>query len=1076
MPTEKRLYAVATSHLDTVWRWNLPKTISEYLLNTAGENFQLMQKYPFYKFNFEGSYRYELFEEYYPDVAERIKEYVKEGKWCPTGSAYENGDVNIPSPEALFRNILIGNNYFEDKFSIKSNDIYLPDCFGFGYALPAVIEHANLKGFSTQKLSWGCASGIPFDLGIWEGVGGKKIYAALNPGPYVSKINNFRKHSFSLEKIDENALPWTMTYYGVGDIGGAPDEGSVSALSSACALNSTDNLKVISASPSQVFNDLDALSDKDKAKLPKFNGELLMTQHGPGSYTSRCMSKRLNRQSEILADRAERAATAAMIACAKPYPYNALNTAWKKVIEHQFHDDITGTSHMVVYNRTWNEYYKALKIFENEYIGAVHAISKELDTSWVKGTAVIVSNTCSFDRKENVRASVKTKENSPYIRVYNADGEEVVSQIVSKKGKRFEIIFQADVPSVGYSVYDVRNECEKCKLASTLKVTEHTLENSKYKVVLNKNGDIASIIDKKLKKQILDAPIKLALLNDLGSFSYPSWEIRYEDISAQPVAFAHTPTFEIVLDGPAEIGIKVTRQANKSTFEQIITLSADGETVNVKNLVDWKSKHTMLKAQFPLTAYNMHASYDLGLGSVKRPNNTSLQHEVPAQKWADITDKSKEYGISVLSDCKIGWDKPQDNMLRLTCIHTPSGAFSPAARQDVQDLGKNRFSFALYSHSGSFENGTCREAECFNYPLTAFTSTSNSKGTLSSSFSLMSIDDEGVIVRAVKRAEKTNETVIRVNETSGVEHNGVRLKVNGIKSASYAFASEEKIKKAVVDDGYIVFNIKPFEVLTFVADVEKKFEQTSKEIQHSLPLPYNIEAVTTNKNRQSTVIQASGKSLPYELFPKQVECAGVVFDLADKDALCHALVTRGQKIHVPEEATKLYILLAGVRGDRTVKVKVGNIEHDLKVYDMFENIAQWDMFAFGQKEKTKDDAVLALDFTHTHSPQDDNYAEGATFFMACLDVKKADEITLPDDNSIVILAMTAVEQKSETLLATQLYDKADSENASQFAKENIITQNIGLTTLPLAPIQQLRHDMKTKKLFGEIIKIPKIKK
>ena len=113
---KKKVYAVATAHLDTVWRWNLATTIKEYLPNTLEQNFNLIEKYPNYKFNFEGAFRYALAEEYYPKHFEYLKELIKSGKWNVAGSSYENGDVNIPSPEALFRNIIYGNGYFKKKF------------------------------------------------------------------------------------------------------------------------------------------------------------------------------------------------------------------------------------------------------------------------------------------------------------------------------------------------------------------------------------------------------------------------------------------------------------------------------------------------------------------------------------------------------------------------------------------------------------------------------------------------------------------------------------------------------------------------------------------------------------------------------------------------------------------------------------------------------------------------------------------------------------------------------------------------------------------------------------------------
>lgn len=52
-------------------------------------------------------------EEYYPELYAKMRDYIAQGRWSVCGSAFENGDVNVPSPEALFRNILYGNRYFE---------------------------------------------------------------------------------------------------------------------------------------------------------------------------------------------------------------------------------------------------------------------------------------------------------------------------------------------------------------------------------------------------------------------------------------------------------------------------------------------------------------------------------------------------------------------------------------------------------------------------------------------------------------------------------------------------------------------------------------------------------------------------------------------------------------------------------------------------------------------------------------------------------------------------------------------------------------------------------------------------
>src|SRR3984893_4238739 len=197
------LYVVPYAHLDTQWRWEMPQTISEYLLKTLKVNFDYIDKYPHYVFNWTGSNRYRLMKEYFPDDYARMTKYVAAGRWFPAGSSVEEGDVNLPSAEAIFRQVLYGNDYYRKEFGKASNEYMIPDCFGFPASLPAILAHAGVKGFSTQKLNaeWQPApkiggpgspeqtpEGIPFNVGLWIGPDGSKVIAALNPSSYNSNV------------------------------------------------------------------------------------------------------------------------------------------------------------------------------------------------------------------------------------------------------------------------------------------------------------------------------------------------------------------------------------------------------------------------------------------------------------------------------------------------------------------------------------------------------------------------------------------------------------------------------------------------------------------------------------------------------------------------------------------------------------------------------------------------------------------------------------------------------------------------------------------------------------------------
>ena len=187
---DKTLYVVSTAHLDTQWNWTIQDTIRGHVPNTLRGNFAHFEKFPHYVFSFEGAFRYMLAKEYYPADYARLKGYVAKGRWAVAGSFVDACDVNIPSPESLIRQVLFGNGYFRREFGKTSRDVFLPDCFGFGYALPSIAAHCGVKGFSSQKLTWGCWTNIPFsNIGRWIGPDGASVVAVLQPGAYNSSVS-----------------------------------------------------------------------------------------------------------------------------------------------------------------------------------------------------------------------------------------------------------------------------------------------------------------------------------------------------------------------------------------------------------------------------------------------------------------------------------------------------------------------------------------------------------------------------------------------------------------------------------------------------------------------------------------------------------------------------------------------------------------------------------------------------------------------------------------------------------------------------------------------------------------------
>ncbi len=1005
---KKKVYTISNAHLDTIWSWDFETTVSKYIYNTLNENFQRFEKYPEYKFNFEGSYRYELMKEYYPEMWEKMKSYIAEGKWNVCGSAFENGDVNVPSPEALFRNILIGNEYFDKNFQKRSCDIFLPDCFGFGYALPSIMHHANLKGFTTQKLTWGSAYGIPFDLGKWYGVDGNFVYGNTNPGSYVTVLLKVRDKKFVKEKLANNGkydLPMTAIFHGVGDRGGAPLEPSVKTVCDEIKLNDTNDIEVLSAPADQIFRDIDALPEATKQKLPVWNNELVMTNHAVGGYTSRAIGKRWNRRNEEIADMAERACVTASTINGFEYPQEELTKAWKRVIAHQFHDDLPGTSVQRAYRRSWNDYAMSLNQFANEYESAVKNIASLLDTSFAKGIAVVVNNPMEYERTGVVKVQIPAKLCGKNVTVYDADGNEYPAQITNIGLGVATILMCVTVPPMGYKAFDLR--MKKCAVKSKLSASINEIQNEKYIVKFNANGDIASILDKELKVELLKEPITTGIFDYNGSKSWPAWELNFDELNREPQNTAKIKTIKVIENGPCRVAVEIVKVFGDSTFTSIVALSKGGKSVEVYTEAEWRSKRHLAKEIFPLTAENPVATYDLGLGAIKRGNMNDKLFEVPAQKWADITDSSKNFGVSIISECKYGWDKFNDNTLRLTLMHTPLKNYKVDSMQSMMDLGLNRYSYAIYSHKSTVGFDTQCVARDFVMPMASFIASSH-QGTIGSEYSFGNLSGNAII-RAMKKAENSDEMVVRINESEKKEQKGVTLTLNcNILSAREIYASEEHIDDISLVDGKLVFDLKPYEIKTFALKVKMADKMASTE---KVDIIGNINAFSTNA-KPSGELPVINKTIPQEIKPDRIISGGIPFEITNKAMLCG-----GQTLSLPTGTKKVHLLMASLNGDKFVKIN----DYAYKINDIREYYAGWDLYDFKEVAFTKD-GKLGYEFTHSHTKNGDAQCEQLFFWN--VEVRVDDnKLSLPVDRDILVLAVTADKETAECTLACELYDK-----------------------------------------------------
>lgn len=1090
-PKSPTLYLVGYAHLDTEWRWDYPTTIREYLPKTMRTNFDLFERYPSYIFNFSGANRYRMMQEYFPAGYERVKTYVAAGRWYPSGSSMEENDVNSPSAESTIRQVLYGTQWFKREFGKTSAEYMLPDCFGFPASLPSILAHCGLLGFSTQKLSWGSLApvggpdspektpaGIPFNVGVWEGLDGKSIVAALNAGDYTGSV------TYDLSKTPpppapakpgqpqrRNVIDWPARiqlngvvsglfadymYYGTGDTGGSPNEPSVAWMQAlvtkakhapepgAAPITVGDGpVRVLSATSDQLFRDI---SPEVRAKLPRYKGDLELTNHSAGSITSQAYMKRWNRRNEVLAADAEAASVAADWLGGRAYPKARLNDAWNLVMGGQFHDIIPGTSIPKAYEYSWNDEVLALNQFAAVQADAVGSVASVLDTR-VQGRAVVVTNGLSAARQDIVEAAVDFPGGAPKAaRVFGPDGKEVPAQM--RDGK---VLFPAKVPAAGFAVYDVRPA--EAPLPSTLKVGPSSLENGRYRVSLNADGDVASIYDKTVGRELLAAPARLEIKTDKPA-QWPAWNMDWVDQSRAPRAYVGGPAkIRVVESGPARVAIEISRETEGSTFVQTIRLAAGeaGQRVEFAASIDWKTPSAHVKAVFPLTAKNDKATYNWDIGTIERPTNHEKQFEMPSHQFVDLTDASGSFGATLLTGAKFGSDKPDDHTLRLTLIRTPGIEGNRGyTDQTSQDWGRHEILYGLAGHVGDFRRGsTDWQGFRLDQPPAAFLVPSH-PGALGKVLSLMSISDGRVRALALKKSEQGDEVVVRLVEMSGKPAAGVKISFAApLAAAREINGVEDPVGPAKLAGNALIADFKPFEVRSFAVKMGPAPVRAAAVKSTPVAIPFDVYAATRDGQVPVGGFDAEGRSLPAEMLPGTIDFDGIAFKLGPLDRRS-ALIARGQTLTLPAGAAgRVYILAASAAGDQKAAFKVGDKSVDLTVQDWGGYIGQWDNRIWTTRQDVQParepggtprvrtiqeyaglvpgyikPAPVAWFASHRHLQDGGNdiYAF-AYLFAYALDIPQgATTLTLPENDRIRILAVTVADGPAPARPAHPLYN------------------------------------------------------
>lgn len=801
---------IGHTHIDIAWLWRYCHT-REKAARSFSTALKLMEQYPEYIFMSSQPQLYEYVKEDYPQVYERIKQRVREGRWEPEGGMWIESDTNVPSGESLVRQFLYGKRFFKEEFDVDNKILWLPDVFGYSGNLPQIMKKSGIDYFMTSKLLWNEFNKFPYHTFLWKGIDGSEVLAHLivySAQGYVGKAD-----AVDIVKGWENYNHKDMNndivlLYGYGDGGGGPTK---EMLESVRRYNNglPGSPKTKTGSALEFFEKLDKRV-KNSRRLPKWVGELYFENHR-GTYTSMARNKKYNRKAEFLYASAEWISSFNHLLFNVQYPSEMLNTGWKSILLNQFHDVLPGSSIKEVYQDTDLIYAGVFKKGNRILEDGLDRIAASVQSG---ASTLVVFNPLSWERNALVEFTYRQDKAPGQL---ESEGGNVIRCQKKSEGKNVYIASVKGVLPKGYSSFKIIETDEKLKAnENNIYISSLLLENAFFKICLDEKGHLTSIFDKRAGREVLKPGEKGNVLQAFEDKprSEDNWnlDIYYNE---KVWDIDDVASVETVENGPVRGILRIKRHFLNSCITQDIVLYNDIPRIDFKTVVDWREKDIVVKAAFPVDINSDRATYEIQYGHIERNThwNTTwdiAKFEVCGHKWADLSED--RYGVSLLNDCKYGYDIKEGRM-RLTLLRCGTVP-NPDADKEIHE-----FTYSLYPHIGGWREGrTVQEAYDLNCPLIVKV-IGQQDGNLPESISMIGLNQENVIVEAVKKSEDGNETIIRIYEAYN-RRTDVKVRLcKDIGNITECDLMEKEIKQDIssiyFNGNEFLFSIKPLEIKTF---------------------------------------------------------------------------------------------------------------------------------------------------------------------------------------------------------------------------------------------------------------------
>ncbi|MER5882934.1 glycoside hydrolase family 38 C-terminal domain-containing protein [Streptomyces sp. NPDC001941] len=797
-----RLSATGHAHIDSAWLWPLRETVRKAARTFANVT-ALARDYPELVFACSQAQQYAWVKEHQPHVWERIKKAVADGNWAPVGSMWVESDANMPGGEALARQLTHGKRFFLEELGVETEEVWLPDSFGYTAAFPQLARLAGVRWFLTQKLSWNQTNRMPHHTFWWEGIDGTRVFTHFPP----VDTYNVHFHGRELAHAERNfaekgRATRSLAPFGWGDGGGGPTREMMEKARRLRDLEGSPRVSV--EAPAAFF----AAAEREYgARAPVWSGELYLELHR-ATYTTQAKTKQGNRRAEHLLREAESWATAAALRVpGYAYPYEDVDRIWKTVLLHQFHDILPGSSIAWVHREARETYAGVRRELEGVIDAALAALGGAEGEAGDPGGAggagggAVVWNASPYPRAEVVDVPGPAGTAGPALVVVPALG---AAAPVTR-----------DVSPVTPAPLTTPAPLAPGLFTPVTAVPDgggFVLDNGVLRVVVDADGLLSSVYDTAARREAL-APGgrgNLLQLHPDHPNRWDAWDIdRHYRHSRTDLTGASG--VELAEDGPLRATVRVTRAFGASRVVQDLRLAAGSRRVDVVTEVDWRESEKVLKAAFELDVHAERSTAEIQFGHVHRPTHANTgwdaaRFEICAHRWLRVAEPG--YGVAVLNDSTYGHDVTRlahqeglGTTVRLTLLRAPH---SPDPHTDVD---VHRFTYALLP--GASTSDAVREGLALNLPLRV------RPGPGTGAAALLDTGHPGVTVESVKLADdRSGDVVVRLYESCGDRASTALRPGFPVARAQVTDLLERPLREAEMTEGQLPLALRPFQILT----------------------------------------------------------------------------------------------------------------------------------------------------------------------------------------------------------------------------------------------------------------------